>query len=168
MGRLLVQSALAEVAGGAQALDMYKVATSASRRADPQRPPCRRRRPCEVGLTRHGAFWFSCGRLRLGGRVEARGEMRASRGAGQSWRATIRRQTLPGASQRGRPIGSPVVPYPSPPTVLMPFQRLRNFYPKPYAFPVWSRDGAASSRAEVRNLARGLHIWSQHRSDARF
>jgi hypothetical protein len=25
-----------------------------------------------VGLTRHGAFWFSYGRLRLGGRVEAR------------------------------------------------------------------------------------------------
>jgi len=32
----------------------------------PQRPS-RRRRPCNVGLTRHGAFWLSCGRLRLGG-----------------------------------------------------------------------------------------------------
>lgn len=32
------------------------------------------RRPCEVGLTQQGAFWLSCGRLRLGGRVEARGK----------------------------------------------------------------------------------------------
>jgi hypothetical protein len=45
----------ADLAGGERALDMYIVATSAKRRADPQRPS-QGRRPCDVGLTRHGAF----------------------------------------------------------------------------------------------------------------
>jgi len=54
---------------------MYNVATDASRRVD-LFAKNRRRRPCEVGLVRHGDMVGYYGRLRLDRRVEASGLMK--------------------------------------------------------------------------------------------
>jgi hypothetical protein len=54
---------------------MYNVAIDASRRVDLMARK-RRRRPCKVGLIRHGNMVGYYGRLRLDRRMEASGLMR--------------------------------------------------------------------------------------------
>ena len=54
---------------------MYNIATGTSRRVD-MFAKNRRRRPCKVGLIRHGDMVGYHGRLRLDGRVEASGLMK--------------------------------------------------------------------------------------------